>query len=358
MLDSFNNKLINSLLDIANNIQIQSDSIFHPNYEPFIFPSVLIDRFQHTGSLQNKYLTLVLRNLIYGIYYNASLENLLIVDATHRYSLHQNLESTSIWGIDWEFYEELNAHNHSTGFYNSGWQVVRIEPDGSMAVTKGGLTMHIEPDLHLEVSEQSIEIGDEISVLLPKNRLHSGYYVAVSNATQAINPDTDLGVGRIYFNVTPSGAIALMDILTTQLNSIQIPFSFQVLYNKRAYSRYDSGVLHFERQNYPAIREILQEVYTSYQSYFYNQIPLFTKYLAPGLSLAEEPTQKFTAQESFGINRCQVVANALWESWQHGNNSIEGRMTAIRKHFAECSINLEYPYLNPKSEDIYQSLNL
>ena len=34
----------------------------------------------------------------------------------------------------------------------------------------------------------------------------------------------DLGVGRIYFNFTPAGAIALMDSLTQQLNAASYSF--------------------------------------------------------------------------------------------------------------------------------------
>jgi len=40
------------------------------------------------------------------------------------------------------------------------------------------------------------------------------------------------------------------------------------------------------------------------------------KLLAPGLALAEEPNQKFTAQESFGMNRCQIITNGFLEAWQ------------------------------------------
>lgn len=362
MLDSSTHQILTSLFDIASNIQIESNfSIHHPHYQPFALPSKVADRFQQTSAaLQHKYLTLLLRNFLYGIYYNGSLQTILAVNGdTGNFSPHQNLENNYSVGIDWDFYEQLHKSNHGTGYYDPSWQVLRLEPDGSMAVTKGGLTLYVEPDCHLKSSKKSTKVGELIAIWMPKNRINNGCYLAVSNIGQERqgNPDADLGGGRIYFNFTPAGAIALMDSLTLQLNTAAIPFSFQVLYNPTAYGRYDSGILYFESHDYPTIRKILQTVYVEHQSHFQPEIPLFTKFLAPGLSLAEEPSQKFAPQESFGMNRCQIVANALLEAWQKGKNALEERMRIIEQHFEQHLIDVQRPYLNPSSEDIYNPLN-
>jgi hypothetical protein len=167
------------------------------------------------------------------------------------------------------------------------------------------------------------------------------------------NPEkSELEMGRIYFNFTPYGAIAVMESLTKQLNNAAISFSFEVLYNPTTYGRYDAGILHFERCDYSAIQYILQGVYQEHQSYFQPDIPLFTKFLAPGLGLAEEPSQN----ETFGFNRCQIVANALLEAWQKGKNALEERLSLIEQHFAQHLIDVQHPYLNPSSEDIYHPI--
>ncbi len=119
------------------------------------------------------------------------------------------------------------------------------------------------------------------------------------------------------------------------------------------YKRYDSGVLYFEKGNYEVVRQVLEAVYAENQSYFQPEVPLFTMQLAPGLGLAEEPDQKFGIQESFGMNRCQIVANGLLEAWYEGDNSIEGRMRAIIEQFSRLGIDLQHPYVNANSEDIY-----
>lgn len=357
MLDNSTNQILNSLFDIASNIQIKANfCIQHPNYQPFALPATIAHRFQQNSpDLQHKYLALLLRNFLHGIYYNGSLQTALSFTNQSNYSPHKNLEQNYNVGIDWDFYEQLHQNNHGIGHYDSNWQVLSIEPDQTIAVTKDNLTLYVEQECYLKSSHKSVRVGDLIAIWMPKNRLQNGCYVAVSNLGQEnqITAATNLGVGRIYFHITPLGAIALMNILTQELTPTNIPFSFQVLYNPTSYGRYDAGILHFQRQDYPEIHNILEAVYKQHQCYFQPEIPLFTKFLAPGLSLAEEPNQKFAPQESFGMNRCQIVANALLEAWEKGKNALEERMGLIEQHFAQHLIDVQRPYLNPHSEDIY-----
>jgi len=86
---------------------------------------------------------------------------------------------------------------------------------------------------------------------------------------------------RVYFNLSPEGAVAVMKHLTRQLNEATIPFTFKVLYNPSDYGRYDSGVLYFERSNYEAVRQVLQTVYAE-KSHFQSEVPLFTSCLHQG----------------------------------------------------------------------------
>ena len=75
------------------------------------------------------------------------------------------------------------------------------------------------------------------------------------------------------------------------------------------------------------------------------------------MALAEEPNQKFTSSESFGMNRCQIVANGLLEAWYEGDNSPLARIKAISKQFSLLEIDLQRVYLNGDSEDIYTQLD-
>lgn len=371
LLDSLQNQrsdaesehLLVTLQDIVNQVQIESKfCIRHPDYKPLEPPAEAIDHFQQLPlDLQNKYLSLQLRNFLYGIYYNASLQVALAPNAdSNDLALHQNLENNTFLGVDLSFYERLHQSNSGEGYFDPGWQLLRQESDGSLVVTKGGLALHIERDRHLQPEAQSADRGDAVAIRLPKNRVQNGFYMAVGNAgpSNHSNSDSQPETVRIYFNLSAEGAVAVMGSLTQQLNDISLAFSFKVLYNPSDYGRYDSGVLYFDKSNYEAVRSVLQTVHAEYQSHFQTSVPLFTKLLAPGLALAEEPNHQFSDQESFGLNRCQIVTNGLLEAWQKGDDSPEGRMAAILQHFSLLGIELNSPYLNANSEDIYTPLDL
>ncbi len=349
--------VLDSLQDIANHVQIQSNfCINHPDYKPFEIPAEAVTRFQRIPlELQNKYLSLQLQSFLYSIYYNGSMQTALAADASSPdLALHQNLENNTFLGVDLEFYDRLHKSNKGEGYFDPGWQVLRQEPDDSLAVVKGGLTLHIEREKHLQQAEQSAAEGDSVAVHMPRNLVQNGFYMAVSDA----GPDTHPQTVRVYFNLSPEGAIAVMESLTQQLNETKIPFTFKVLYNPSDYGRYDSGVLYFEKSNYEAVRQVLQTVYAENQSHFRTEVPLFTKLLAPGLALAEEPDCKFATQESFGMNRCQIVANGLLEARATGDESPDSRMAFIRQHFSLLGIDWQRAYLNANSDDIYTLLEL
>jgi hypothetical protein len=58
------------------------------------------------------------------------------------------------------------------------------------------------------------------------------------------------------------------------------------------------------------------------------------------------------------MNRCQIVANGLIEAWQQEDDSPGGRMASILEQFSLMEIDLQRPYLNAKSKDIYSALEL
>ncbi len=360
MIASYKNPLSNTFFDIADKIQIESNfCIYHPDYQPFSLPPLMAETLEKSSTaLQDKYLNLLVRNFLYGIYYNNSLKSILAANVSNpNLLLHQDLENNCVFEIDWQFYNQLHEHNRGTGYLDDCWRVLRKEPDGSLAVTKAGLTLHVEED-YLEPAALSSRVDDLITIRLPKNRLNNGFYLAVSNSGKQQQDDLQNNwagseITSIFFNLNPEGAIALMDSLTEKLNAAEIPFNFQVPHHPLGCDRYDSGILNFPRRDYPIIQTLLKDIYVENQAYFQPEIPLFTKYLAPGLSLAEQPLEKPLNKQSFGVNRCQIIANALFEAWEKEIKLPEERVKIIHKHFGLKSVNLESPYLNSNSEDIY-----
>lgn len=354
-IKSLPQSLHSTLEDIVNKIEIQSRfCISHPDYKPLELPAESLLRFQQLPlDIQDKYLNLQLSRFLYGIYYNGSLKKALAVDDDTN-DVIQNLENNTFLGVDVGFYDLLHENNRGEGYYSPDWLVVKEELDETLAVQKGGLTLHIEREKHLEPSAQTVNVGESVAIKMPKNLVQNGFYMAVSNVGSYKGAE----IVRIYFNLTSEGAIALMNSLTSSLNAISIPFNFKALYNPSDYGRYDCAVLYFDKSQYQAVYPVLEKVYSQNKAYFQPEVPLFTKYLAPGLALAEEPNCKFAEKESFGMNRCQIVANALLDVWERGNESPESRMSSILQHFDSLEVELQCPYLNANSQDIYTALTL
>ncbi len=359
-----NKQLDDVLEDIVNNIAIASDfSIHHPNYQPFKLESEAIERFQQLPEpMQQKYLMLRLQDFLYRVYYNGSMPTLLESEATEN-NLPVDLENNTVLGVDVIFYQQLHESNYGDGYFQSGWLIVREESDGSLVVIKNDLKLHIQRDKHLQLKDKFAAIGDIVAIKMPKNLVQSGFYLAVGNGGgyRTLESEDKLSNSqletqttvRIYFNVTPPGAVVMMGSLTQKLNAVNIPFQLKFLYNPKDYKRHDSGVLYFDKQDYPAISQILSKIYLENQQYFKSETPLFTKQLAPGLALAEEPNQKFSDRESFGMNRCYIIASGLLAAWSGQDNSAQMRIQAIYKQFYRVGINLDRVHLNANSEDIY-----
>jgi hypothetical protein len=355
-------KLLSILQDIVSKLEIQSNFyIYHPDYKTLKFSDAIVARFQQVPlNLQHKFLSSQLRSFLYSIYYNGALRTVLAIDSNSLASkLLENLENNSFLGVDVDFFNQLRQSNTGEGYFDHGWHVLKEDSSNTLVVKKDGLTLYIQRDRHLLESQKCAIPGDVVAIKLPPNIIQNGFFMAIGNQGRysSVHSGTRQQIVRIYFNLSPQGAVEVMYGLTRQLNDISIPFSFKALYNPSDYERYDTAVLYFEKSNYPSVHQVLQSVYNDYRLHFSEEVPLFTKLLAPGLALAEEPNNKFAEKESFGTHRCQIVANALVEAWHQGDESTDNRTALILKHFAQQGIELQHPYLNPDSENIYTALD-
>ncbi len=357
LLDAVPQRLQETLQEIVTKVQIESKfRISYADFKSGELSDEVIARFQELPEeIQLRYLSQQLRGFLYGMYYNGSLRSRFAAEVPVPVQ-RPDLENNSFLGVDLTFYERVHESNSGTGYFDPGWRAIAEESDGSLAVTKNGLTLHVERDRHLH--PQSADVGQQVAVRMPRNLVQNGFYMAVGNAglQRHRHREGEPQIVRIYFHFSPEGALAVMGSLTQQLNDLFIPFSFKVLYNPTDYKRYDSGVLYFDKSNCEEVGQVVRTVYAETKAHFRSEVPLFTKWLAPGLALAEEPDYKFASRESFGLNRCQIVANGLLEAWHSGDDSFEGRMNAILQEFSRLGIDLQRSYLNARSSDIYTNL--
>ncbi|NMF63145.1 hypothetical protein DP113_20900 [Brasilonema octagenarum UFV-E1] len=354
-----------TLHDIANNIQIEFSEfrISHSHYPPIETPAATVAQLQKMPQeIQYKYFNSQLLKFICSIYFEGSRTTEVSPGVKTNEQILQEIDSQ---GIDWEFYEQLDENNYGGGFFHPGYRIIRQEADGSLAAEFDTLIQHIQRERHLPLALQSASVNDPVAVLLPSSYIHGNRYRANGDGIGGLPPMKFHSEGiNVYFNFSPEPAVWAMKYLTTKLNEVKVPFAFEVLHNPLNYRLYNSGFLKFpynpdESYRYKEILlPVLQTIYAENKSHFREQVPIFTKVLAPGIGLAEHPASelKFGLQQQFGENRCEIVANAMLEAHQNGDESKQARMKYINQHFERLGLDIERPYLNPNSEDIYTPL--
>ncbi|GAB4458989.1 MAG: hypothetical protein OHK0037_03530 [Elainellaceae cyanobacterium] len=289
--------------------------------------------------MQRSYLRLQLRNVIYDLYFCGR----QLTDQPAATDLRNSVQA----GVDVEFFEQLSAANTGQGYFDAGWIVTQIDETTAL-VQRNGLILRLERDRHLLPSQRHPAVGDAVAVWMPPHRMDASFYTVLGDRGP-ISPD--LPALQVYFNLSPAGAIALMHDLIPALNTAVLPFALSLLHDPADYDRRDSAILRICQTDWDAAAPALQQAYKTVRSHLRRAVPLFAKSLAPGVGLAEEPTDEpehGTAIE-FGLHRAQWVADALLESADPAT-----RLAAIARQFQQTGLLLHKPYLNPGTGDRYR----
>jgi hypothetical protein len=244
----------------------------------------------------------------------------------------------------------LSAANRGRGTWEPHWRVGEADEDGQVAATKDGLTFWVDPG-GLRPRDGKIAPGEWCRVRVAKELrgLMPGFYMAIGDPDEDDRRDDDEPMLRLYWHLTPAVAVTYMAKATTHLNAAGVPFRTKVVNDPAAYQRADAGVLYFGRRHYGRIRGAIHRVYESVRGGLRPDVPLFTKRLAPGLGLAEDPRNGM----SFGQHRCHLVAQALWRAFEHGATSLEARAEALASSYREAGLDPLRPYLEPQAPDVY-----
>jgi lantibiotic modifying enzyme len=119
----------------------------------------------------------------------------------------------------------------------------------------------------------------------------------------------------------------------------------KVLSDPGLYTRADAGVLYVRKRHASRAREAVAEVHKSLGAGLRPEIPLFTRRLASGLAIAEDPANA----SSFGQHRCKVIALALWRSFSQGDSSREARIGMVATVFKHEGLDPVHPDLGVHS---------
>lgn len=244
------------------------------------------------------------------------------------------------------FVAELSAANSGSGYWEDGWQV-RTVGDSTAGVSRGDLLMWARLQDCMVAQGNPIGPDKAVHVRFPKEFLgmSPGFYMALGDMPLSV--DVGQILVRVYWNLVADGAVSFVRIATRLLNGAGLPFRLKVLRDRALFSRCDAAVIYILKSDYQTAAEALSTVYADVGMHLKLGSPVFTKRLAPGVGLAEDPG----VGESFGQNRCRLVADAVIRAYELGKKSVGERLQVVADRFAEDGISLTEPFLNPGSKD-------
>ena len=250
------------------------------------------------------------------------------------------------------FVKQLSDANTSREYLNRGWRVIRTLPTGHFVAEKNGLTRLLFAGEFISHSDVrgSVEDGTPISIFRPRESttMHPGFYYVFGETLGDDQDERDLL--RFYWNVRVDGAIKLVSLLTSRLNRFQLPFRFKILNNPKAFIRRDAAILYLNKRFYHLAAQLLSDIHNQLIDELNPDTPLFSKKLAHGLGLAEEPI----TGESFGQQRCRILAQALWSSYEKKLENDESKAREISRLLEENGIDSDFPYRNAGSNYDYE----
>ena len=158
---------------------------------------------------------------------------------------------------------------------------------------------------------------------------------------------------RIYWNVSPRGALTLVEALTAAFNlhPDPVPFQLKVLLDTRHYRR-DAAVLYVPVDHWSHAQQVVPAICEQLASAGQLQpgTPLFTKKLRLGVGFAQDPGNGL----SFGTHRCWMLARSLANSYVRNHANEDQQWADLAEEFERAGLSIDRPYLNPGSEDYYE----
>ncbi|WP_052158149.1 T3SS effector HopA1 family protein [Lacinutrix jangbogonensis] len=252
------------------------------------------------------------------------------------------------------FLENLSNANNGSGTWEDNWLIVGEEfSTGKIIVKKKDIMFWVNKDEVISSNESYVN-NTPCLVKIEKEikNLNPSFYMVFGNTNKEKINKFENQLTRFYWNLTPTGAIKYIKLVTERLNEKKCCFRTKVLSNPQEYNRSDAGVLYLDTSQLSVALPIIMEIYNDLKSYLKDKTPLFSKQLARGLSFAEDPQDG----NSFGISRAEIISDTLYDCFQNKILSKNEISNEICSSFLSKGINPNYPYCSQSKLDNYEIL--
>lgn len=251
------------------------------------------------------------------------------------------------------FVDDLSKANCGVGTWEPGWIIRALEEDGTLVVhrQRDDLTLWAQREqfrpTHGKVGIGSVgrlRLGKELREMLP------GYYTILGDADQPTDDaGSPVGIVRLYWHLTAEIAPVWIRELTRRFNAANVAFHAKVLSDPGAYFRADAGVLYVSHADLAGAMTLVPGLHKAVSPHLRHPTPMFTKWLARGLAVAEDPGDG----RSFGQHRCHLVAEGVVRAFEDGTTAFREVTAAVVSRFAEEGLVITRPWLNAGSHQRY-----
>jgi hypothetical protein len=259
--------------------------------------------------------------------------------------------------IDFGLLEAMSLANTTRERWEHGWTIARILQQGQVSAQKGAIQRNLWPGQFLSKDGPASmpRQGAEISVFYAKESrsLQTGFYYAFGETPE--DDTSGFGLVRLYWNISFEGAPRLVGLITSRLNRFHVPFRLKAATARSQFERTDVAVVYLAKRFFRIVAELMLDVHPEIEDALNDDVPLFSKRVAKGLGVAEDPG----TGESFGQSRCRRLAESVWNCYRRGEpqrseQRTQARWEEFRRLLKERGIDPQRPHLNAGSLDWYE----
>jgi hypothetical protein len=224
-----------------------------------------------------------------------------------------------------------------------GWCVEGDVPHG-LLVRRGRITAVAAADDVL-LSTGHASPGHEVAVRIPRvlPEAAPGFVLVLGEHDLAGPPDL-----RVYLNAPQGLRPAVAEALTGALDGVGVGHRLKVLTDESRGARADGVIVYLARADWVSAWGAVAAGLRPHGQGLVDRVPLFTRRLAPGVAVAEEPG----SGESFGDHRCGILAEAIVGASERGTLDAAARLRAALDAFRAAGIDPEAIHRAAASDEL------
>lgn len=249
------------------------------------------------------------------------------------------------------FLEQLRRANRTEEGFDEDWELEAVEAHGPYMGTKGNYRRPFMPGQFISESVgRNLVPGTRVRYYRRKDMMQD-YDVFYYCFSQTVGDDQSASGVRLYFNIRPNGAPALVHALTTTFNRYQIPFDFKCLNAPDHYARRtDTAVLYLAKGVANYAFKVLPQVLEAVAGELERSVPAFTRLIVPGVGFAESSP---SVGDSFGTSRAKVIAQGIIQAMDNRRPPAKW-FPEVQALLRGMGFDLRHFYRNPNSHYHYQ----